>query len=194
LAALYIAAEEALCLTETMTMRDLHCSVEPEMLALVVRALDTLIKPRPLEDTVLVSELVFVREMLDFMKSRCIVRAAVAHPACFSQLQQIGAAWTRVQASGVLQRRGLIIAYADMTSAVAEGMRECKAVNARKASRGLRSCGLASCGAKEAHVDHYKRCSACKTIVYCCKEHQLADWPAHKAACKAARKAAAKEE
>jgi hypothetical protein len=27
--------------------------------------------------------------------------------------------------------------------------------------------------------------------VYCCKEHQTADWPAHEAACKAARKAAA---
>jgi hypothetical protein len=43
-------------------------------------------------------------------------------------------------------------------------------------------------------VDHFKRCSACKTIVYCCKEHQLEHWPAHKRECKAARKAAAPED
>jgi len=54
----------------------------------------------------------------------------------------------------------------------------------------LRSCALASCGAKEAHKAHFSRCGACKTVVYCSKDCQLADWPAHKKACKAARKAA----
>jgi len=53
-----------------------------------------------------------------------------------------------------------------------------------------RSCELASCGAKEAHVKHFSRCSACKAVVYCSKDCQLADWPGHKKACKAARKAA----
>ena len=54
----------------------------------------------------------------------------------------------------------------------------------------LRSCALASCGAKEAHVKHFSKCAACKTVVYCSKTCQTADWPAHKKACKAARKAA----
>jgi len=54
----------------------------------------------------------------------------------------------------------------------------------------LRSCALASCGAKEAHVSHFSRCAACKTVVYCSKTCQTADWPDHKKACKAARKAA----
>jgi len=54
----------------------------------------------------------------------------------------------------------------------------------------LRSCALASCGAKEAHVSHFSKCAACKTVVYCSKDCQLADWPDHKKACKAARKAA----
>jgi hypothetical protein len=54
-----------------------------------------------------------------------------------------------------------------------------------------RSCGLASCGAREAHPDHFKSCAACRGPVYCCKEHQTEHWPSHKAACKAARKAAA---
>jgi len=61
---------------------------------------------------------------------------------------------------------------------------------AATASELLRRCALASCGALEAHKAHFSRCSACKAVVYCSKDCQLADWPAHKKACKAARKAA----
>jgi hypothetical protein len=53
-----------------------------------------------------------------------------------------------------------------------------------------RRCALASCGAKEAHVSHFSKCGACKAVVYCSKDCQLADWPAHKKACKTAHKAA----
>ena len=38
-------------------------------------------------------------------------------------------------------------------------------------------CGKHSVGAK--------RCSACRSVRYCCKEHQQADWPRHKPACRA---------
>ena len=58
----------------------------------------------------------------------------------------------------------------------------------------LLACGLPSCGAREAHPQHFKSCAACRIPVYCCKEHQTEDWPSHKAACKAARKAAAAED
>ena len=57
-----------------------------------------------------------------------------------------------------------------------------------------RSCALPGCGAKEAHPAHFKSCAACRTVVYCCREHQVAGWPAHKKACKAARKAAAADD
>jgi hypothetical protein len=43
------------------------------------------------------------------------------------------------------------------------------------------------------HPAQFKLCAACTTVVYCCKAHQAEDWPSHKAACKAARKAAAAE-
>ena len=55
-------------------------------------------------------------------------------------------------------------------------------------------CGLAACGAREAFPGHFKKCSACIAAVYCSREHQVADWPSHKKACKAARKAAAAAE
>jgi hypothetical protein len=62
---------------------------------------------------------------------------------------------------------------------------------AEAAARGLRSCGLADCSAREVHPAQFKKCAACQDAVYCCKAHQEAHWPAHKAACKAARKTAA---
>jgi len=54
----------------------------------------------------------------------------------------------------------------------------------------LRRC---SCGAKEAHAFQFSLCASCKTVVYCSKTCQLSDWPSHKKACKAARKAVAAE-
>jgi hypothetical protein len=54
-------------------------------------------------------------------------------------------------------------------------------------------CALEACAAQEAHPKHFNRCSACRAVCYCCREHQVEDWPVHKAACKAARKAAAEQ-
>ena len=191
---MYVAAENVCA--ETMFW--LISVPQPETLTLIVRALDLLCKPRPLEDTLLVPELYFVRAMLDFEEGGHIQRKAEVHPSCAAQLQKIGDAWARVQASGVLRRRCLNYAGADGAALVKvqaeENKRNFKAVDAREARRGLRSCGLTSCGAKEAHVDHFKRCGACRAAVYCCKEHQVQAWPAHKAECKAARKAAAEDQ
>ena len=100
------------------------------------------------------------------------------------------APWLRLQRSGVLEARHLI------GKAVNKELEEgAHADELRKAARivaqgGLRACALASCGAHEAHAAHFKRCAGCKAVVYCCKAHQAEHWPAHKAACKAARKAA----
>ena len=71
-------------------------------------------------------------------------------------------------------------------------LEESLAVAARSESR--RTCALPGCSARELHVKHFKACAACRIPVYCSKEHQTADWPAHKAACKAARKADAAQQ
>ena len=188
LTALYLAAHEAL-------VQSIHIEMESldSHLRLVLHALDSLSKPRPLEKTVLKPELMFVRAMQECETKRFSERIAATHPTCSGMLQRIDIVWARVQASGILQRRNLHVDHPQFSNSAEETRRKVEAADARQARRGLRSCGLASCGAKEAHADHFKRCSACHTVVYCSKEHQLEDWPAHKAACKAARKAAAAE-
>ena len=106
---------------------------------------------------------------------------------------RVDVALARLRQSGVLEERDLggaqfahDLAYAQQC--LARGVQErCEAA----ASGRLRACALSSCGAKEAHPSHFSKCGACKAVAYCCREHQQADWPAHKAACKAARKPAA---
>ena len=68
------------------------------------------------------------------------------------------------------------------------------AIESSFAAPGLRSCALDGCGASEAHPAHFKSCAACRAVVYCCREHQVAGWPGHKKACKAARKAQEEED
>ena len=106
-------------------------------------------------------------------------------------VQRLADAWQRVQRSGVLQARGIeeCIRFNEP-----EGVELMTAVQNSMTAPGLRSCALPGCGAKEAHPAHFKSCAACRTVVYCCREHQVVDWPAHKKKCKVARKAAAAED
>ena len=101
-------------------------------------------------------------------------------------VQQVHNAWQRVLRSGVLHLRNIDEAIAT-TNLLTTSLRK-EAAEVAAAGR-LRACALASCAARESHEAQFKRCAACKTVSYCCREHQVADWPAHKAACKAARKA-----
>jgi hypothetical protein len=103
-------------------------------------------------------------------------------------LRGLRAAWRALQGSGQLRVRCLEEGVAAM-----HGTTEAQlaAAAAHAAARGgLRACAADGCGAREEYVSHFKLCSACKTVAYCGKAHQTEDWPAHKKACKAARKAA----
>jgi hypothetical protein len=106
--------------------------------------------------------------------------------------QRLTQAQARLRQSGVIEKRGL--ESVDMKKVQACGLETDRSWQERRdaATSGLlKCCAMAGCGAKEAHVSQFGKCSACKAAVYCCRDHQQADWPAHKAACKAARKAAA---
>ena len=99
--------------------------------------------------------------------------------------KQLCAAWRRLLSTGVLRARGIDEGIDDSLQATA---RVRAAAEADLAAGRLQQCALAGCAAREAHASHFKRCGACRTVCYCSREHQLEDWPSHKAACKAARK------
>jgi hypothetical protein len=96
--------------------------------------------------------------------------------------------WRRLESTGLVAEEQLCGSVFQYNKQRAEAVQ--RAQTAAAVAPGLRRCGLASCGAREAHPSHFKSCAACRIPVYCCKEHQTEHWPAHKAACKAARKAA----
>ena len=53
------------------------------------------------------------------------------------------------------------------------------------AEHGLKHCALPSCDKKEASVQQYKFCSACRSVWYCSEEHGALHWTEHKPVCRA---------
>ena len=118
----------------------------------------------------------------------CVLDVAVRMPSHDARLVRV---WQRLQRSGVLQLRRIdeSIRLREPAQLVLRA-----ALKDSLNAPGLRRCALPGCGVREAHPAHFKSCAACRAVVYCCREHQVDGWPAHKKACKAARKAAAAEE
>ena len=161
----------------------LLCDLYDESVALMVQ-------PRILPTTRMGGELNVVKSVAQITVA---LNSVAAHRAWFDRLVS---AFAKLQASGMIEERGMIgnEATTQMQAAIIQrGERALEGRAAAAASGQLRRCALAGCGNKEANVSHFSRCSACKTVVYCSKEHQVADWPAHKKACKATRKAVATE-
>ena len=100
---------------------------------------------------------------------------------------RILAAWRDVEQNGLSQV--LQVEHArELSGRINKSLADAQA--AKEAGAPLRACALPSCGAREAHVAHFKKCSGCGGVYYCSKLHQAEHWPAHKSKCKAARKAA----
>jgi hypothetical protein len=134
-------------------------------------------------------EAVLVRNAQDYIEENQLFRATSSGGSEWHEL--ILAAWRRLQSSSILQRRSILEQASFNAAAAAHGSATAAAT---AVARGLLVCALRICGAQEVHASHFKRCSACLSVVYCCKEHQVQDWPAHKAACRAARKSKAAEQ
>ena len=62
------------------------------------------------------------------------------------------------------------------------------------AKHGLRDCALPSCSKTEKTVNEFAGCSGCRSVVYCCLEHQALDWKAHKKTCRETEAARLAEE
>jgi hypothetical protein len=154
-----------------------HC------VALLTDAVELVMLPRIFEFAAFSPEGGLVECMLPLVQSPEIL---VPYGAAGERLLT---SWRRLVQSGVLQRRS---AQSAMQSKNAEQQTDTnRACAAAAAAPGLRTCAMAACSAREAHPAHFKSCAACRVPAYCCKAHQEEDWPSHKAACKAARKAAA---
>jgi hypothetical protein len=151
---------------------------EKQIISCAQMALKLMSAPRLHED------LSFSTEALLLHEARCalfeVVRMSRSHHTA------LRAAMDNLQASGTITRRRMERVLQD-TSQRFRGQKA--KAEADIESLGVQSC--AHCGAREVHATQFKRCSACKGPRFCSKDCQLANWPQHKAACKAARKAAA---
>ena len=139
----------------------------------VVRAAELMQQPRRHDDVPLYAEATFTDLLRDAV-------AMAGYRGLDARLvQQLAGAWQRLERSGVLQARS-IEAYIRLTAPRLRAFNA--AVDESLTAPGLRTCALPGCGAREAHPAHFKSCAACRTVAYCCREHQVAGWPAHKAA------------
>ena len=101
--------------------------------------------------------------------------------------QRLIGAWQKLLQSNAVPKQRVN----EMEKRLAQNAEKTAAMmRAQVAEKGLKRCALDGCAAKEVHVSQFSKCAACKAVVYCCREHQVADWQSHKKACKAARKAA----
>ena len=100
--------------------------------------------------------------------------------------------WRSDAVRGVLRARGAL------QNGVADAEQEYSEFEARKSAdvvqHGLRDCALPSCSKTEKTVKEFAGCSGCRTVVYCCLEHQALDWRAHKKACREEAARLAEEE
>ena len=90
--------------------------------------------------------------------------------------------WRSDAVSSVLRARGVL------QTGVAKFEQENADFDARQradiAKHGLRDCALSSCTKTEKTVKEFAHCSGCRSVVYCCLEHQALDWTKHKKACR----------
>ena len=100
--------------------------------------------------------------------------------------------WRSEAVSSVLRARGVL------QTGIAKSEQSLAEFDARKradiAMHGLRDCALPSCSKTEKTVKEFAGCSGCRTVVYCCVEHQALDWKAHKTACRETEAARLAEE
>ena len=150
----------------------------PKVFSFVISAVDLMSLPRPIKNVIVHGEATLLARVRQALRMMAMSR---------SDREALQAAYDRFQASGseVIQRELELTSQETSTGF----LKTLAKAQADIAARGLQSC--AHCSAREVHVKQFKQCSACKTIAFCSRDCQLANWPSHKAACKAARKAAA---
>jgi hypothetical protein len=161
-----------------------HPQEAAELVSFVVSAVDLVLQPQQTFGCPVPGEIAFVNALR--RKYGSIISSAAA-----PRFVALVDAWRKLISSGVLSERGLDLLCSVTDRSCAHMM---AAAHMRHSSAVLRTCALEACTAREVHALQFKHCGGCRAVAYCCREHQVADWPSHKEACKAARKAAAQSD
>ena len=141
--------------------------------AFVLRALDVIPRTAEMHAGLTPYEADVVSLMEQYMNTRHFEPAF-----CASVLRK----WRSEAVSSVLRARGMLqTGVADYNQSEAEFYARQRADIAK---HGLRDCALPSCSKMEKTVKEFAGCSGCRSVVYCCLEHQALDWRAHKKACR----------
>ena len=80
------------------------------------------------------------------------------------------------------RERSLLDASGQIENVVKEGEASWRA---DVAEHGLKHCALPSCDKREASVQQFKCCSACRSVSYCSEEHGVLHWKEHMPICRA---------
>ena len=122
--------------------------------------------------------LVFGEDMLVTVMTDKVNPQNFDAPFCAAVLRK----WRSNAVRSMLQARGVLqngIARIEKNNAELQAQQR-----ADIAMHGLRDCALPSCVKTEKTVKEFSLCAGCRSVVYCCLEHQALDWRAHKIACR----------
>ena len=90
--------------------------------------------------------------------------------------------WTAAAMVQMRRERNLL----DVSERIGKSMEDGRTSwRADVAEHGLKSCALPACDKREASVQQYKICSACRSVWYCSVEHGALHWTEHKPVCRA---------
>ena len=121
--------------------------------------------------SVVIGEILGVRSTLGRRLQEALRTSGALTPQTEAALLQLLARLLQKLELELPQSRGEVLAH------LAKNQQTAAADVAR---HGLRNCTLPACGATEPHPRFFKCCSRCRSVVYCCAEHQKEDWPRHK--------------
>ena len=147
-----------------------------EAAAFVLRVVDCMLPAaRSLADIVLAEEENFVASVHTTLSG-----AVPSYDAAF--VASLRTKWTAAAMVQMRRERGLLDAFERMEKWNEDGTTRRRA---DVAEHGLKHCALPSCDKREASVQQFKFCSACRSVWYCSEEHGALHWAEHKPVCPA---------
>ena len=146
-----------------------------EVEAFILRVVECMLPAaRSLGDCILNEEYILANTIQQVLSGACTFDATFA--------AELRAKWTAAAMVQMCRQRGLLDTIEKAQKRQEEAMAKRRA---DIAEHGLKECALPSCDKREASVQQYKFCSACRSVWYCSAEHGALHWAEHKPICRA---------